>query len=194
MREVEYEPRSLREVLVELKDSSELAVDLAYSALLFENRELASEVLDLEDRVDYLRYHARIALMLAAKRADGAERLVGIFQVVESPVAATSAAADIAHVLLDDVGLPAAFAAEFPDADEDLLRVQIAQGTDLTGRSLEELALDVEDGVRVIAIRHGEGGSYDPPGDMRIEPDDVLVVNGPQRGEPRLRELAEGTR
>lgn len=58
MREIAYEPRNVREILVELKDSSELAVDLAYSAAR-DDAALADEVLELESRVDYLQYHAR---------------------------------------------------------------------------------------------------------------------------------------
>ena len=51
---IEYRPVSVREVLTEMKDLSEIMIDLAYSAALFHNRGLAEEVLELEKRVDYL--------------------------------------------------------------------------------------------------------------------------------------------
>ncbi|MEM4727380.1 MAG: PhoU domain-containing protein, partial [Candidatus Bathyarchaeia archaeon] len=38
--------------LVEMKDTSELMMDLAYSSLLLNSRELAEEVLQLEEKVD----------------------------------------------------------------------------------------------------------------------------------------------
>lgn len=192
MREIEYEPRNLREVLVDLKDSSEVAVDLAYSAILFENRDLAEAVLDLEVRVDYLRYHARIALMLAAKRADQAERLVGIFQVVESAVAITSAAGDIARVIVDDVGLPAEFRSAFPESQEDLLRAEVAADSAMAGRTLADLAFDVDTGVRLIAVRRGDEWLFDPDGDTELLGGDVVFGRGPAAGVETIYERATG--
>ena len=192
MREIEYQPRNLRESLVDLKDSSELAVDLAYSALLFNNEDVAREVFELQERVHFLRYHARIALMLAAKQADDAERLVGIFQVVESAVDVTDAAADIAGILLDDVGLPEEFKSGFPEAHEDLVQVEVADGSAFAGRSLADLRVDVESGVRVIGIRRGENWNFDPEGEDELRAGDVLIARGPQEGVETVYERAAG--
>jgi len=52
--EFEYEPKSVREIFIEMKDIAELMVDLAYTAILFGDREIAEEVLDLEKRMDLL--------------------------------------------------------------------------------------------------------------------------------------------
>ncbi|HUS78231.1 MAG TPA: PhoU domain-containing protein, partial [Patescibacteria group bacterium] len=52
--------------LVELKDTSELMMDLAYSALLLNSRQLAEEVLELEDWMDMLHTEFEI-LVLSAK-------------------------------------------------------------------------------------------------------------------------------
>jgi uncharacterized protein with PhoU and TrkA domain len=38
--------------LLELKDTSELMVDLAYSALLYDNEDIANEIIYLEDIAD----------------------------------------------------------------------------------------------------------------------------------------------
>ena len=42
--ELEYEPTPVKELLTEMKDISELIIDLAYSAVLFDNEEIAEEV------------------------------------------------------------------------------------------------------------------------------------------------------
>ena len=68
MWEMRYTPRNIQETLLERTDISELSIDLAYSALLAGDQELATEIIELESRVDVLEYHARIALMVAAKR------------------------------------------------------------------------------------------------------------------------------
>ena len=46
--------KTVEEIVLEIKDKSELMVDLAYSSLLYDNTTIAKEVYDLEDLVDKL--------------------------------------------------------------------------------------------------------------------------------------------
>ena len=59
----DYQPINLKDVLIEMKDISELAVDLAYSAVLFESSAIADEVIELEEQMNDLVYQARITSM-----------------------------------------------------------------------------------------------------------------------------------
>ena len=56
------------DVLVEMKNISEVAVGLAYSALLFYDQSLAAEVRQLEDRLDEMRERLEIWVLRAARR------------------------------------------------------------------------------------------------------------------------------
>ena len=58
------------DVLVEMKNVSEAAVGLAYSALLFNDQGLAAEVMQLEDRLDEMREQLEL-WVLRARRGDG---------------------------------------------------------------------------------------------------------------------------
>ncbi|RLF78739.1 potassium channel protein, partial [Thermococci archaeon] len=49
--EFEYQPKSVKEIFIEMKNIVELMVDLAYTAILFGDKEIAEEVLDLEERM-----------------------------------------------------------------------------------------------------------------------------------------------
>lgn len=191
MREIAYRPKNIRETLVELKDSSELAVDLAYSAVLFDNDDLAGEVVELEARANYLQYHARIALMLAAKNTTDAERLVGIFQVVDGAVDITEAAGDIARIQQRDLGIPPAFRA-LTDAHERFVRAEIGDDSRLSGRTLRELQLDVDEGVRVIAIRRDTEWIFAPGGGDQLLAGDVVFARGPSGGIDVTYERATG--
>ena len=67
------EPRNVKDLLVELKDASELMVDLAYAAVFFNEDKLAREVARLESRMtDDLR-RLRTTAMLAP-RTGGSEQ------------------------------------------------------------------------------------------------------------------------
>ena len=80
--DVEYEPVSVKLVLAEMKDTSELIIDLAYSAVLHGSEELAEEVLELEAHMDILQLRARMGLLLAARTPEDAEALAPVLWVV----------------------------------------------------------------------------------------------------------------
>lgn len=84
---VKYTPVSVRETLIMMKDISELMIDLAYSAALFNNRELAEEVTELEEKMDSLVYVLNMNLMLAARDKADAETSPGSQRWALSPTA-----------------------------------------------------------------------------------------------------------
>ena len=192
MEEIAYRSQNVRETLVELKNTSELAVDLAYAAALYDYHGLAEEVLDLEARADSLQYPGKIALMLAAKRSADAEALVGIVQIVEAAVTITNAAADIAAIVANDIGLPAEVRSTLPDADELVMRAEVSEDSDAVGRPLDELAFDTETGVSVVAIRRDKEWNIAPEDDTRLEAGDIVIGSGSSAGVARVYETVTG--
>lgn len=193
MTDIAYRPQNVRETLVELKNTSELAVDLGYAAALYDFPGLAEEVLELEARADTLQYPAKISLMLAAKRTDDAEKLVGIIGIVEAAVAITNAAADIAAIVADDIGLPDEVRATLPAADEVLLRATVSAAAPAAGRTLGELAFETETGMRVIAVRRENEWTIGPTEQMVLEPGDIVISSGPEAGMAAVQERLTGT-
>lgn len=119
---VEYEPASAKDLLVELKDTAELLVDLSFSAVLHGSDNVADEVLRLEKRMDVLQLRARMTLLLAARSPADAESLAPVLGVVAATEKMSDAAGDIAKVVREDVGLPDAMQGALPDAAESLVR------------------------------------------------------------------------
>lgn len=192
MKKIAYRSQNVRETLVELKDTSELAVDLGYAAALYDYPGLAEEVLELEERADSLQYPAKISLMLAAKRSTDAEQLVGIVQIVEAAVAITSAAGDIAAVVTNGIGLPKEVRATLPDADEIVMRATVSEDSDAVGETLGELAFDTEAGVSAIAIRRGKEWNIAPDDETVLEAGDTVIGSGPDTGVAAVQERLTG--
>ena len=61
------EPRNVKDLLIQLKDASELMVDLAYAAVFFNEDKLAREVARLESRMSDDLRELRATAMLAAR-------------------------------------------------------------------------------------------------------------------------------
>jgi uncharacterized protein with PhoU and TrkA domain len=190
---IEYKPRSVREILIEMKDISELMIDLAYSAALFNDRELAEEVLELESRVDTLAYQLNMSTMIATRDPEDAQGLVGVLKVASSADKISDAAADIATIVLRDIGVHPLVSEVFKKVEEGLVKARVNANSILAGKRLDELELASKIGVDIIAIRRRKEWIIDPKGKETIEKGDILIARGSHSGVEELKKLAEGT-
>ena len=189
---IEYRPISVREALTEMKDVSEIMIDLAYSAALFNSHELAEEVLELEKRVDYLAYIIDMNTMLAARDAEDAKHLIAVTTVAAATNKISDAAADIAAIVLKEIGIHPIVRKAFEQVEERLARAIVKPNSILVKKKLGDLELAAKIGVDVIAIRRQREWIIDPSEEERIVEGDVLIVRGAPHGVDELNALAAG--
>jgi len=190
MMEVEYQPTSLKDVLIEMKDISELMVDLAYSAILFESREIAGEVENLEEVMNRHTYQARISGMLGARRVEEAESMSGLLQIAESAERIANSATEIARIIRKGAKFPQKLREALPEAEEVTVRVEVASHSLLDEKTLGDVKLQSRSGMRVIAIRRGNGWIYDPDKHSRTRGGDILLAKGIGAGVAPLHTMA----
>jgi uncharacterized protein with PhoU and TrkA domain len=190
--DVEYEPVSVKAVLAEMKDTSELLIDLSYSAVLLGSDQVAEEVLELEERMDLLQMQARMSLLMAARNPEDAEALAPVLGVVGAAEKISDAAGDIAKVVLEDIGLPEAMRAALPEAVETIVRSGVDSESALGGRTLGETNLETRTGVRVIAIRRAGDWLTNPDDTTTLEVGDVVLLRGPELGVAEVFEDLSG--
>jgi len=189
---IEYRPISVREALTEMKDVSEIMIDLAYSAALFNSHELAEEVLELEKRVDYLAYMIDMNTMLAARDAEDAEHLTAVITVAAATNKISDAAADIASIVLKEIGIHPIVRKAFEQVEERLARAIVKPNSILVKKKLGDLELAAKIGVDVIAIRRKLEWIIDPSEEERILEGDVLIARGAPHGVDELKDIASG--
>lgn len=177
-------------MLAEAKDTSELMVDLAYAAILYDSEDISEEVFRLEERLNQLVFDMRTLAVLAARSPSDAEQMAGILQVVQDIEKIGNAAYDIAKIVVKRLGIPPELLHDIPEAEEIPSRVRVHPDSALDGRSLEEIDLPVETGMRPIAIRSGDEWHFDPDPEQVLRAGDVLFLQGPPEGVAELRELA----
>jgi len=183
-----FRPTPVRELLVDLKDLCDLAVDLAYSSYLFHSTDLAKEVLELEEHAEDLLLNLEVSLMLAARAPDDALALVPISRVASSISRVVDAAADIAKMVLRGVGLHPAIREAFSHTKERLVRTVVKEGSKLVGSKAGEL----DPWVEVIAIKRKGSWLINPEDDEVLMSGDVLIARGSPGEASELVELAEG--
>ncbi len=189
---VEYEPVGVKSLLVSMKDSSELIVDLAYSALLHNSENLAEEVLKLENQMDRLQMQARMNMLMAARKPRDARQLAPVLGIIGAAEKISEAAGDIAQIVLGEEGLPAAIQAALPEAIEVLARAPLIEDSGYADRTLGEIDLETETGVRVIGVRADNEWILDPDSETKLSPGDVLLLRGAEQNVSEVYETVTG--
>lgn len=189
---VKYKPVPVRDLFLEMKNLSELMIDLAYSAALFNDRELAEDVLELENRVDTLGYLLEMTIMIAARDAHDAEALTGVSTVASAADKISDAAADIAVIVTRNIGVHPIVTEIFERVEERLIRAKVNNYSAIVGKRVGELNLAAEMGVDIIAIRRNKDWIIDPKESEQIQDNDVLIARGVQTGIKEFKELVEG--
>ncbi len=191
LKKIEYTPISVRETLLQLKDISELMIDLSYSAIILNDKELAKEVLELEERIDNMLYILDMNLMLAARDPEDAEALAGVAHVGVFMNAISDAAAEIADLVLNDIEIHPVAREVFKKTTEVLSRIEVAEGSMLVEKTVDELDLASAIGVDIIAIKRGRHWLINPEKEV-IMPEDILMARGGLTGIKILERAARG--
>lgn len=183
-------PRTLRAMLAEAKDTSELMVDLAYASVYFNDPDMAEEVDELEHQMSDLVHDMRAVCVLAARSPRDAEGMSSVLQVVSAIERMANDAVDIARIVTHRLGIPHQLVADLSDAEEVSHRVLVSDGSHMAHRPLSALELTVQAGMRVMAVRRERQWITDVDGETVLVPGDVLFLRGSPDGISRLRELA----
>jgi uncharacterized protein with PhoU and TrkA domain len=183
-------PSNLKDMLTEAKDTSELMVDLAYAAIFYNSEDLSEEVFRLEKLLNDLVFQMRSLAIFAARSHADAEQMAGILQVVQDIEKIGNAAVDMAKIVVKRLGIPPELLHDIPEAEEIPSRVRIHPESALDGRSLGEVDLPVETGMRPIAIRRDDEWDFEAEPEDVLRAGDVLFLQGPPEGVTEVRELA----
>ncbi|CAN5288230.1 potassium channel family protein [soil metagenome] len=181
------------DILIEMKNAAETAVGLAYSAVLFDDTGLASEVSGIEDICDGLFHDLQRWVLRAARdlpddeELDGLRALLSIGQSAESIADAAQEMTRLAET--PSVTHPVIRAALI-DTEERIEDVVVHDGSELAGRTLKELRLRTATGADVIALQRRGRWINKPRSTRMLEAGDRLVVLAPEEGVERLRDWA----
>ena len=173
-------------VLVEMKDISEVAVGLAYSSLVLRDESLAAEVRHLEDRLDEMKDRLEEWVLRAAREHVDHSGLRGLLQLSQAAEDLGDQAQQMVWIIERQEQIHPILAVALGDSDEVVVHIPVAAGSELDGRTLGDLRLNIEPGFSVLAIRRGGQYRYRPRGEERVAPGDALIASGPDEGRGRL--------
>lgn len=184
--------KSVREILTDMKDISELMVDLSYAAIMFDSNDIAAEVKHLERQMQRLNYEIRIKAMLSARTHDDAVKLSGLLQVASAAEAMSNAAVNIVNLTQCQIDKRPFLTFVLKEAEEKIGRLIISERSDMANRTLADMSVESETGMRILALKRGKRWMYDPEGSTSVKVGDIMIVRGTDDGIESLKRYTNG--
>ncbi|HDI82860.1 MAG TPA: hypothetical protein ENF18_03595 [candidate division WOR-3 bacterium] len=153
--------KNLKEMLVRLRDLTDLMVELGYAAILQDDRELAQEAQRLRDEIREVAYNMRVLTIFAAKglpRKD-VEQLSSLLQIGVAVKEISDGIDDMVEIVSRGVHpiVQAAYRRDF------IMKVMdVEEECPVDGKSLEKARIPEETGFFIRAIRRGDDWIFYP--------------------------------
>jgi uncharacterized protein with PhoU and TrkA domain len=176
---------------VELKDTSEIMLDMAYSAILLNSRELAEEVLKLEDRIDVTHNDFQLNVISCGGLVEKPEERLGLIEMGEVPERIADAAEEIAEVVLRGLEPHPVLRIVIRGAEETVVRATVPPDSPLIGKTLKEARIPEQTGMWILVIRRGDKWVR-PTSVTTLQAGDVLLASGYAEGREDFWRLIGG--
>ena len=183
--------RKIVDALVELKNTSELMLDLAYSSIILNSPELAEEVQELEEHVDDLHTKFELLILSSGFTPDESKDFLGLIRLGIVTEEIADAAAKMGEIVLRGLKPHPVLKIAVEEAEETVTSVQVSENSVLNGKTIKEARVADRTGMWILAIKRGKRWLRPKP-NTRIEAGDVLIASGYAEGEEDLERLASG--
>ncbi|MBA2617283.1 MAG: potassium channel protein [Rubrobacter sp.] len=170
------------DILIEMKNLSEVAVGLAYSALLYYDAGLAREVVAIENEMDEMRYRLERWVLLAARHIEDSSRLRGVLHLATASETIADCAMEMVWIVEKGEEVHPVLSAALGESDEIVLKLTVSPGSPADGKTLEALQLETETGMFALAVNRAGRWTYRPRDTYALRGDDSLLVTGAPEG------------
>ena len=192
MSKVAYEPISAKDALKQIKDLCSIMVDLAYGAILFEDKALADEVKELRDSIVHLDYQLTMSLQVAVRDGRDAQATLPLVVLGQASTDIANSATDIANVLMKGFTVHPTIKELARKTSRDLTRGMISEESILKGYSIREVIEKMNYSISIIAVRHGTRWQIRPDEETKLVAGDFIIAGGSNSGISLLKLLVGG--
>ncbi len=184
----------IEQSIIEMKNKVELMLDLAYSALFLQDRDIAREVLKLEEYFDWLYTQFQLVALSIFHEDGGKSDILGLIRLGTHMEALADTAAKIAETIIKlDISLGRKLFKLVAEEGEEFVSVaKIEEGSYLCCKSIDESQIESKLDIRILAVRRGNKWFFDPPNNFRINKGDIIIVRGYAEALDDIRAIASG--
>ena len=182
---------NVKELLEEVKNISGLMMDLAYSSILFENKDIAKEVMilfeELEKKEEKLYMH-----LFAASRGMSARKLISVTDLVEAAKLVAMGARNLSEMVLAGSALHPVIKDALKDSDDSIVKAEIKKKSMLCSKTIGDNKIRTETGIDIVAIKRSGRWIFDPQKRTKLLNRDIIIGVGSNDSCKKIQRVARG--
>jgi len=172
-----YKPISLKDILRQMKQDTDLLIDLAYSAIKFGSKEIADEAYNIEQKIHELTFLLNLQIIQTQARGiKEAKRLEPIVVMGYSIDKISDALSDIARTVYINNDIPQFTQYLWDFVPEPIVKIKINDECEFIGKNRKDIHFRSIHGVDLIGIRRKNEWLFDR--NEKIFLNDRLIVKG----------------
>ncbi len=191
LKKIDRTDKGILDYLTEMKRISELSVDLAYSALLLDDKGLAEDVINLEKTMNKLKYELEAKTVMIRLPPSEAEGMVAVLEVANSTEKISNAAREIASLVTKGVKRHPIIKKALPREETEPYKITVKKGSPIIGKRLGELDIGELTGMQLLALKKKSGWLHMPEPSTVIETNDILLLSGLTKNKKLLEKITK---
>jgi len=169
--------QALKDMLIRMRDLSNLMIELGYAAILQDDIELANEVTKIKKEIRELTYGMRISAIYSSKGITKKEipQIASLLQIGVAVKEISDGMDDMVEIVSRGVHpvIEAAYR-----RDTMIKAMQVEEGCKIEGESLSKARIPEETGFTIKAIRRGKHWIFEPTSKTVLKQDDLIFLKG----------------
>jgi uncharacterized protein with PhoU and TrkA domain len=168
----------------------ETMVELAFASILFSNKEIADDVIEMEDAMDKLNIEFERRLLNNYQPGENTDAIVGILRIVYCLENISDASTNIAEITSKGIHTHPVLSLAFSQTSEVIIKTPIKKNSQVIGKAIEFIEEpEISGGFEVLAIYRNNDWLYNLPDEFIFETKDVIIAQGPKESEVLWRKL-----
>jgi len=177
----------VKDILKEMKNISDLMIDLAYYSAMYRDEALVDEIIKLGDYVHRLELQLMMQAAIAVRSAHEAERMLSVLLLSRSFAKISDATVEIAKIARSKLTLN--LPAHVMTMDKFVCRIRIMAGSWADGRKLGELYRKSNALLNVALVRSKGKWVIEPDISYLLKEQDVMFAIGLRSNASKFREV-----
>lgn len=173
--------KNIKEILVRMRNLSQLMVDLGFAAIMEDDVDLAHEAAKIKSELRDLSYNLRIEALVVSKLTRNSDRelpqIANLLQIGVATKEISDGIDDLIEIVVRDVGIHPIIRLAYK-REIRTMKLIVEKDSLLDGCKLRQVEIDEATGFNVIAIRRGNEWFTEPDGNTKVFAEDILMVKG----------------
>ena len=185
----EPEFRSVLDYIQEMYTYSSVAINLAFSAVILNDKELALDVLDIETRMNHIKVELEKRVITSRVPPEEVESMAGVLEVAHATEQITNSARTIAAFPAHERKHHPILTKAISQPNQQVYKTAVKKGSTVDGKSVHDAHIEDLSGVDIIAIKKGKVWQRPYLILQPLRENDLLLVNGSQDQFKKLEKL-----